>query len=165
MILAGRRIQPGTGHEAGRQLLEELYCRHTGQPMPPILVTDMGKPYFPDSPWHFSITHTKEHVFCALAQHPIGIDGEEQDRVINPALAKKILSPSEWEQYAAAQDPQRALLIFWVLKEALAKATGEGLRIYPNHTAFSLDDSRVVVRSGCILAVIELPQNIGNEEQ
>ena len=148
-------IAPGEGHQAGRKLLEETVCEFTGRPMPPIAVGPRGKPYFPGSDLHFSISHSKGHVFCALSHSPIGIDAEEADRPISPALAEKILSPGEYAQWQQAADPQKALLTFWVLKEAQAKCTGEGLRGYPNHTNFTLDDPRVQQISGCLVAVIE----------
>lgn len=155
MMLAHCPLEGRSGHEAGRELLARLYRDATGEDLPEIAVTDRGKPYFPDSPWHFSISHTPNHAFCALAAHPIGIDAEEQDRKLNLRLAEKILSPTEKAQFDAADDPRTALLTFWVLKEAAAKLSGEGLRGYPNHTAFSLDDPRVSHVAGCILAVFE----------
>ena len=148
-------IAPGEGHEAGRKLLEQMVREFTGQPMPPIAVTERGKPYFPGSDLHFSISHSKGHVFCALSHSPIGIDAEEADRPISSALAEKILSPGEYAQWQRAADPRKALLTFWVLKEARAKCTGEGLRGYPNHTNFALDDPRVQQIGGCLVAVIE----------
>lgn len=156
MLLEGREIVLGTGHTAGRQLLGELYRQYTGKGMPPILLSDRGKPYFIDSSLHFSITHTKRHVFCALSDRPVGIDAEELDRNIDLRLAEKILSPGEKAQYLATEDKRLALLTFWVLKEAAAKASGEGLRGFPNHTNFSLDDPRVQIRDGCLLAAIEV---------
>ena len=155
MFLEGRAIAPDTGHEAGRKLLAEMFARHVGQPQPPISVTERGKPYFVNSPWHFSISHSKGHVFCALSQRCIGIDAEELDRKIRPELAEKILSPMEREQYDKAEDPRLALLTFWVLKEAQAKCTGEGLKGYPNHTEFLLSDPRVRQWQNCLVAVIE----------
>lgn len=152
MRLEGRKLRPGeSGHEAGRELLRQM----VGDPMPEILTTPRGKPYFRDSALHFSISHTKGHVFCALSDRPIGVDAEELDRKANPNLAKKILSAGEYAQYAAATDKNRALLTFWVLKEAQAKATGEGLRGYPNYTEISLEDPRVQETDGCLVAVIE----------
>ena len=65
-----------------------------------------------------------------------------------------MLSETEYAQYLLAGDKTKALLTFWVLKEAAAKCTGEGLRGYPNQTAFRLDDPRVQIRDGCLLAVI-----------
>ena len=148
--LAGR-----TGHEAGRQLLKQLYRQETGEDLPEILTTDRGKPYFPDAPWYFSISHTPKHAFCVLSRNNVAIDAEETDRKVNLKLAEKILSPEEKRQFDAAEDKARALLTFWVLKEAEAKLPGEGLRGYPNHTDFSLDDPRVTETEGCLVAVLE----------
>ena len=144
-----------TGHEAGRVLLADAYRELTGEALPPILLEERGKPYFPGSPWHFSISHTKGHAFCVLSDRPVGIDAEELDRNINLGLAEKILSPSEKARFDAAPDKRLALLTFWVLKEAAAKLSGEGLRGYPNQTDFSLEDPRVRKLDGCLVAVIE----------
>ena len=143
------------GHAAGRELLAALYREETGQALPEIRVTDRGKPYFAEEKWHFSISHTPRHAFCALSRKCVGIDAEELDRNINLKLAEKILSPGEKAQFDAAEDQRKALLKFWVLKEASAKLNGEGLRGYPNHTKFSLDDPRVTEMDGCLVAVLE----------
>lgn len=141
-------------HDAALLLLQKLYKK----PLPEIRRTQRGKPYFVGSPLHFSISHTKKHVFCALSDRPIGIDAEEMDRNIRLALAEKILSPGELEQFRKSHDPRQALLRFWVLKEAAAKCSGEGLRGYPNHTDFSLNDPRIQEIDGCLIAVIESEQ-------
>lgn len=144
-----------TGHEAGRELLAKMYREAAGGEIPEIRRTPRGKPYFSESPWHFSISHTEEHVFCALAEHAIGLDAEERDRQINLKLAEKILSPGEKERFLSADDKRTALLKLWVLKEAAAKLSGEGLRGYPNHTDFSPDDPRIQELGGCYVAVLE----------
>ena len=154
-ILAWTRLDGRGGHEAGRQLLARLYRAETGADCPAILTTPRGKPYFEDSPLHFSITHTKNHAFCVLAPHPVGIDAEEQDRNINLRLADKILSPPEKAHLEKAPDKRAALLRLWVLKEAAAKCSGEGLRGYPNRTDFSPEDHRITEIDGCYVAVIE----------
>jgi len=151
MKLMGQSLEGRDGHSAGLALLEQLY----GVPLPEIRRTERGKPYFADSSVHFSISHTKNHVFCALSDCPIGIDAEEQDRNIDLRLAEKILSPGEKKQFDAAEDKRLALLTFWVLKEAAAKCTGEGLRGYPNRTDFLLTDERVQHLHGCLVAVIQ----------
>ena len=143
-----------SGHEAGRELLARLYREATGDDLPPIHRTPRGKPFFPDSPWHFSVSHTPRRVFCVLARENIAVDAEEADRAINPALAEKILSPGEKAQFRGAEDKQGCLLQFWVLKEAAAKLSGEGLRGYPNHTNFRLPDPRVQYTDGCFVAVM-----------
>lgn len=155
MILEFCELNGRSGHEAGRQLLAALYRKETGKDMPEIAATDLGKPYFVDHSLHFSISHTKKHAFCALSENNVGLDAEELDRKVHLALADKILSPGEKAQYDLAEDKPRAFLTFWVLKEAEAKLTGEGLRIYPNHTNFSLEDPRVTEMEGCLVAVLE----------
>ena len=152
--LVGEALLGRTGHEAGRALLERMYREEFGLEIPEILTGEWGKPYFAAGNVHFSITHTKAHVFCALSDREIGIDAEELDRSVKPRLAARILSPGELTQYEAATDKNRALLTFWVLKEATAKCTGRGLRGYPNDTNFYLDDPRVREIDGCLVAVI-----------
>ena len=154
MILGCSELNGLSGHEAGRQLLNRLWAENIGGGLPEIAVTDRGKPYFVGSPWHFSISHTKRRVFCALSLENIGIDAEEADRDINLKLAEKILSSEEKTQFDRAADRRLALLTFWVLKEAAAKLSGQGLLGYPNHTNFSLDDPRVRDMEGCLVAVL-----------
>lgn len=158
MILASCALTGQTGHEAGRQLLRQLYRQETGEELPSIVTTSTGKPYFENSPWHFSISHTRRHAFCVLSKEDIAIDAEELDRKIDLRLAQKILSPKEKVQFDAAEDKRRALLTFWVLKEAAVKLSGEGLRGYPNQTDFSLEDPRVREMDGCLVAIVLIGQ-------
>ena len=150
-----RKIKPGQGHEEGRKLLAQMYFQRTGKTLPEILVGERGKPYFADGSCHFSISHTKHHVFCVLSDTPVGVDAEELGRDINLSLADKILSPAEKAQFEDAEDKKRALLTFWVLKEAAGKRTGEGINGYPNKTNFSLDDPRVQIIDGCLVAIVK----------
>ena len=155
MYLAYKKISPGMGHEAGRELLRQLYRDHVGTQMPPILITERGKPYFATGSWHFSISHTKHHAFCVLSEKPVGLDAEEMDRQIQLQLAEKILSPTEKAIFDRQTDPRAALLKFWVLKEAFAKLSGEGLKGYPNQTNFDPNDPRVQTIDGCYMAIFE----------
>lgn len=91
-------------HEAGLQLLERMYREQMGLPMPKVLRTERGKPYFAEGALHFSVSHTKKRVFCALSERPVGIDAEETDRRVDLRLAQKILSASELSQYEKAED-------------------------------------------------------------
>lgn len=154
LYMAWRRLDGISGHEMGRRLLAELYEAHAGGPMPAIEIEAMGKPYFERSPWHFSITHSQRHAFCVLSDCPVGVDAEELDRNLSLGMAKKLLSAGELAQFEAAADQKKALLSFWVLKEATAKRTGEGIRIFPNHTNFTLPDSRIQEIDGCVVAVV-----------
>ena len=104
MRIASCDLKGLTGHEAGRLLLKQLYREETGEDLPPVLVTQRGKPYFEASPLHFSISHTKKHAFCVLSYKEVGIDAEEKDREIDLRLAEKILSPMEKAQFDAAEE-------------------------------------------------------------
>ena len=153
--LACRRLAGETGHQGAWKLLEELYREETGEDLPPVVRTERGKPYFPDSPYHFSLSHTPRHAVCVLSDRNVGVDAEETDRRVHPGLAGKILSVPERERVDRSDDPRLALLRLWVLKEAAAKLTGEGLRGYPNQTDFSPEDSRVREIDGCLIAVLQ----------
>ena len=155
MEIKWERLDGRNGHEVGRALLAQLYKEETGEDCPPVLIAPRGKPYFESSNLHFSISHTKKHVFCVLSSHPVGIDAEEKDRKVYLRLADKILSPSEQARYEAAPDKSQALLRLWVLKEAAVKLTGEGLCGYPNHTDFNPDDPRIQEIDGCYVAVLK----------
>jgi len=153
--ISAEALNGRSGHAAGRELLARMYREQTGEEPPEIAVADRGKPYFVDSALHFSISHTPVHVFCALSDRPVGLDAEEMDRGVNLCLADKILSEPEKRRWASSPDKRAALLRLWVLKEAAAKLTGEGLRGYPKHTDFDPDDPRVTEMNGCYVAVIE----------
>ena len=154
IYLASAALDGRSGHEVGRELLAGLYRAHAGDAMPQILTQPMGKPYFAHSAWHFSISHTPRHAFCVLADVPIGLDAEEADRKIDLRLATRILSDREFLQYHESEDACKALLSFWVLKEAQAKLTGEGIKWPPDHTDFTLPDSRIREIDGCLVAIV-----------
>lgn len=143
-----------SGHQAGRLLLEKLYRQAAGAPLPPIRLTTRGKPYFENSPWHFSITHTDRHAFCVLSHSPVGIDAEELDRPVRFSLSRRIFSPAEQQRFDRAPNPREAFLSLWVLKEASVKYTGLGLTNFPNRTDFSPEDPRVHRWVGCLVAII-----------
>ena len=158
MILGCMELGSLSGHEAGRLLLQKLWAKQVGGTLPEIAVTDRGKPYFVDSPWHFSISHTKKRVFCALSERNVGIDAEEADREISPALARRYLSPVEYARWEAAPDRRIALLRLWILKEAYAKLTGKGIGNYLQTTDFDPQDPRITEIDGCLVAVLTEPE-------
>ena len=151
MFFAYERLDGRNGHKAGRQLLAKLYREATGEDQPEIACTDLGKPYFLDSPWHFSISHTKNHVFCVLTDHPVGIDAEEIGREIPLALAARYLSEKE----QARLGTEDALLRLWVLKEAAAKLSGRGIGNWLKNTDFDPFDKKIQIIDGCFVAILE----------
>lgn len=81
-----------------------------------------GKPVLPGGPG-FSLTHAGELV--GVAVHPagaVGLDVEQERELTDlPAMAAHVCSPTERTPDAAA------FFTLWTRKEALLKATGEGL--------------------------------------
>ena len=151
MRIAFARLEGRDGHTVGRELLTQL-C---GGNVPEIAITPQGKPYFANQNLHFSISHTKNHAFCCVSETNVGLDAEEMDRSISPALADKILSPGEKLRCTCDAD----ILRLWVLKEAYAKLTGKGLGNYLYETDFDPSDPRVLIIDGCFVAVMEEERN------
>lgn len=153
MVIGNMALKRLPGHDAGRQLLAQMYRQQYGTEMPPIAVTDRGKPYFVTGNVHFSISHTDSMAFCVLSDRPVGIDAEKTDRDIDLKLAEKILSPTEKAIFEKVADKQAVLLKFWVLKEAYAKLTGRGWGSYLYETDYDPADVKEI--DGHYVAVLE----------
>lgn len=86
-----------------------------------------GKPRLaerPESPG-FSLTHSGNLVGVALGPGPVGLDVEHRRPLTSlDGLAEHVLSPAE---RARGELDARTFLVVWTRKEALLKATGEGL--------------------------------------
>ena len=141
------------GHSVGRALLTRAYRQATGENLPKIALTERGKPYFPDGKRHFSISHTKNFVFCALSDRNIGLDAEEKGRKVTPAMIEKFTSPAE--KLRLGSDPQDAFLRLWVQKEASAKLTGRGMGNWLKNTDFYPESPKLQEINGCYVAVLE----------
>jgi phosphopantetheinyl transferase len=143
--LLWERLEGRDGHAVGRELLARMV-----DPLPEICKTELGKPYFRDNGLHFSISHTKEHVFCCVSTRNVSIDAEEMDRPVGTGMLR-MLSPRERALCAVDGD----LLRLWVLKESFAKLTGKGIGNYLKTTEFSPDDPRIQEIDGCYVAIME----------
>lgn len=79
-----------------------------------------------------SVSHAGEWVAVAVARsHAIGVDVERIDQLVDLAgLIEQVLTPAERRELAAAPpELQRAgFFRYWSRKEAIVKATGDGLR-------------------------------------
>lgn len=95
-------------------------------PVPEFAYEEFGKPYLPGYPVHFSLSHTKNAVACAVSDCPIGVDVQEKMKY-SSRLAQRICSDAERTALENAKDKDLALTTLWTKKEALAKKTGKGL--------------------------------------
>lgn len=105
-----------SGHDAAHGLLGYAFTQIFGDPLPEIAKTETGKPYFPSRPdVHFSLSHTKGYVLCAIGNSPVGAD-MEKTREIRPNLNKRVRSDEETECFDFFSS--------WVLKESFIKLCG-----------------------------------------
>lgn len=81
-----------------------------------------GKPSIPDTDLHVSVTHSGQWAGVAVTTAgPVGLDVEEiSDRFSVESLSRMVLSPAE-----TGHD---GFFVYWTRKEAILKATGDGLR-------------------------------------
>ncbi len=91
-----------------------------------------GKPFLPDAPIEFNLSHSSDLALIAVArERRVGVDVER----VRPMpdledLAQRVCTPDELVMLTSLAEPLRAhaFLGVWTRKEALAKATGEGIR-------------------------------------
>ncbi len=87
-----------------------------------------GKPYVDGGP-HFNLSHSGALAMIAVsASTPVGVDLERPARRSRADLVRRVCSTAEQAHVAAAADPDAAFIRLWVRKEAVLKASGEGLR-------------------------------------
>lgn len=87
-----------------------------------------GKPTFPGSKWHLSISHSGDYAVCAVSEYVIGVDIE---RIGDPirGLAGTIFTDVENERIFGLDDTlvENECYRMWTLKESYLKALGTGL--------------------------------------
>lgn len=123
-----------------------------------------GKPVVPDVPGiDFNISHSGTDVLVAFArQQPLGIDIESLDRprTTIDGIAERFFAKAEAAALARlpALIRQRAFIALWTHKEAILKATGEGIGSGLDRVEFSIDES------GGIGELVSLPLGFGRRE-
>ena len=96
--------------------------------MPPIALREHGKPFFPQFPnIHFTLSHCRQAVACAVSTHEVGIDIETVRLPLNEQLARHVLTDNEFQQVTNATHPELAFTRYWTLKESIVKLTGNGI--------------------------------------
>ena len=89
-------------------LRHALWDQYRWRELPPIRLTSLGKPYFPDFPEvHFNLSHTTGAVLVALSGEPVGVDIEHIRPVSERAMRR-----------LADVTTERAFFQSWVRREA-----------------------------------------------
>jgi 4'-phosphopantetheinyl transferase len=89
-----------------------------------------GKPVVEGSPVQFNLSHTGDTALIAVSSVPVGADIESARDHRNPLrLGQRFYSPAEaeWVGAGGPDEVTPRFLRLWVRKEAVLKATGEGL--------------------------------------
>jgi 4'-phosphopantetheinyl transferase len=131
-VFVGRGMGEAVGGEAiaGRDAVRTLLSMVSGVPPDAIrLTTDKnGKPVAPDMGIHFNLSHSEGSLLLALCRSaPVGIDLEADRPVGDLADLTAFLHPAEKADIHASPDWNSAFLTCWTRKEAVLKATGQGL--------------------------------------
>jgi len=115
-------------------------CATCGQPH--------GKPVAAALGLEHSVSHSGDLVAVAVARSPVGVDVEQLDGRSRPvgggdpqALARLVLGADERAALAAVRPSARAhaFLVAWTRKEAVTKATGDGMRVSFSDVVVAVD--------------------------
>ncbi|MDX3540988.1 4'-phosphopantetheinyl transferase superfamily protein, partial [Streptomyces sp. MB09-01] len=90
-----------------------------------------GRPAVADTALHFSLSHSGDMAYLALAARPVGVDIEAIPSPQAVADVINALHPAETAELNALAVERRpvALARLWARKEAVLKATGTGLAL------------------------------------
>lgn len=161
MVLTAWFYAEGTeGRTLAPRLLRYALQRTFGlQTLPAMAEMPQGKRYFKDYPEiQFNLSHSGGFALCGVGDQPLGVD-IEMVRPRRPGLERRILAPEEQALWRESSDPTRFLIALWTLKESYCKYTGDGLRIPPRESIFSIHASGAVSsnRTGCRFYLVEMP--------
>ena len=94
--------------------------------VPEFVYNEFGKPSLSNLPIHFSLSHCKDAVACAVSEHNIGIDVESVVPY-NSDVARRVCTASEIEALRCSSQKDMDFTTLWTKKEAVAKFEGLGL--------------------------------------
>ena len=119
-------------HEAAIALLRFAVKAVHGIELPEMAREPSGKPYFPARrDIFFSLSHSKHHVLCAIADAPVGCDCEEH-KPVTERLMRRVCSEKELEKLD--------FFDLWVLKESFIKLKGTLSMEYRDMCFFPSED-------------------------
>lgn len=127
---AGRyRFEADRRHSIiSRGALRTLLSRYTGNEIE-IVEESGGKPRLRSGEVDFNVSHSGELIAIAIAKIAIGLDIERVRPLGDDAIriARDSFSAEEFARLAAARDRDQEFFAVWTAKEAVVKASGDGL--------------------------------------
>ena len=116
---------PWPGHEGGRRLLARALEREGRSWAEPERRPDGGKPFLPGFP--FNLSHSGDWSVCAVGPAELGVD-LQAERPLRRDLSRRFAPEErEWLQGLPEKGRPGAFFDLWAVKEAVLKATGQGL--------------------------------------
>ena len=116
---------PWPGHEGGRRLLARALEREGRSWAEPERRPDGGKPFLPGFP--FNLSHSGDWSVCAVGPADLGVD-LQAERPLRRDLSRRFAPEErEWLQGLPEKGRPGAFFDLWAVKEAVLKATGQGL--------------------------------------
>ena len=121
-----------------RAQIRDLLARYTGQRPDKILFSlgNKGKPQVrpgtPGEAIQFNVSHSSGLVVSVFSRgQQVGADVEGFSRQVDIDIARRFFNPAEFYRIMEAPESMRPALFlrFWTLKEAWAKAKGQGIGI------------------------------------
>ena len=111
------------------RLLQEALRVEYGIVSPPLFAyNEHGKPFLRDYPHiHFSLSHCRRAVVCAVGDEPVGIDVEDV-KPVGRELMAYTCSEAECAEIEASLAPDWTFARLWTMKESTYKLEGTGLR-------------------------------------
>ena len=96
--------------------------------VPEFVYNEFWKPSFSNLPIHFSLSHCKDTVACAVSDNIIGID-VENIVPYNPDVARRVCTADEFKMLEQSSNKDVEFIKLWTVKEAISKYEGMGLSL------------------------------------
>lgn len=142
-----------------RAALRRILADRTGRDAAALrfAVGPCGKPALLGDGIEFNVSHAGHWFACAVSENgPVGIDVEQVHAMRDMlAVAQHFFAPAEVERLFAIAEPDRTQSFFecWTRKEAVIKATGEGV-------SRPLDSFEVAFGPGSVAALLRLDDQL-----
>jgi 4'-phosphopantetheinyl transferase len=159
--------------DACRSIVGEVlakYCVGKAAGIPAKMVTfevdSLGKPHANlEEQVHFSVSHSKSWVVCAVGSGPVGIDVEYM-RAYDSGIAERFFHPGEYAALVALPEERRKERFYdlWTIKESYIKALGKGLSLALDSFEILLANGRIDMKAGEGLPAMKFKQyDLGSE--
>ena len=122
-----------------------------------VVYDEKGKPSIEgtDKKWYISVTTTGEVMLAAIADSPVGIDGEKLDRFSDPdnkidyvALAERFFTDEEADYVRDGADTADRFVKIWTRKEAYVKCAGKTLAEFSSFS--TVENDKLLSRIGTV---------------